>query len=120
MLDDVFYELWDEGFIYEEDENGFNMSYGEYAAINKHFEECLLEEFDKHTDLEEALEFLTKTIDDASDDVRLFFVMDEYDNFYYYIDENEDGEKTIELTNIPDVLKGRIETMLENSYLMVA
>lgn len=120
MLDKIFYELLENGFIYDEDENGMNMSYGEYGAINKHFEECLLEEFDKYTELEDALEFLIETRDNASDDVRLFFAMDEYDNFYYYIDENEDGERTIELVNIPENLKDRINELLENSCLMAA
>ena len=42
-LTDSFYELVNDGFIYDEDENGKNMSYGEYVAVIEYLKEEFLD-----------------------------------------------------------------------------
>lgn len=108
MLDKLFNDLRDDGFIYDTDENGYNMSYGEYAAVNDAFENTLLEEVKSYTGFEEAADKL-KELTDCSDDVRIFFNMEEYDNFNYYI--NDDG--TIEMWSVPESLKEFFEELKE-------
>ena len=108
MLDKLFDELRDEGFIYDTDENGHQMSYGEYAAVNQAFEETLLEEVQSYTDFESAADAL-KDLMDCSDDVRCFFYAEQYDNFDYYIEE--DG--TVELYSVPETLKDFFEELKE-------
>lgn len=108
MLNKLFHELWEDGYIYDTDENGYNMSYGEYAAVNDAFENTLLEEVKSYTDFEEAADKL-KELTDCSDDVRIFFNMEEYDNFNYYI--NDDG--TIEMWSVPETLKDFFEGLKE-------
>lgn len=111
MLNEIFYELFAEGFIYDEDENGLNMSYGEYAAIQCHFQEKLIEAFESYNDFESAMEFLTSEVKSAGDDVSLFFDLEEYQNIYYYIDEDE---KTVEICYIPEAVKDRVNSLLED------
>ena len=41
MLDRIFYQLLEDGFIYDIDNNGKNMSYGEYFAIQNYFIELI-------------------------------------------------------------------------------
>lgn len=109
MLDKLFNDLRDDGFIYDTDENGYNMSYGEYAAVNEAFENLLLEEVKSCYDFEEAVEEL-KNLLDCSDDVRCFFYAEEYEDFDYEIDD-ETG--TVELYNVPEKLKEFFEELKE-------
>lgn len=109
VLDKLFNELWHEDYIYiEPDENGYDMSYGEYAAIQDEFEKTLLNEVLSHHELEDAAEAL-KDMVCCSDDVRVFFDTEEYDDFDYYIED--DG--TVELYSVPSTLKEFFETLKE-------
>lgn len=108
MLDKLFDELRDEGFIYDTDENGLCMSYGEYAAVNQAFEEALLEEVQSYTDFESAADAL-KDLMDCSDDVRCFFYTEQYEDFDYSIED--DG--TIDMWNVPETLKDLFEELKE-------
>ena len=105
-LTSLFYGLIEEGYIYEEDENGHNMSYGEYAAIEEygwdHISNGLVGIYDKLEWLETAKEI----IDSADDDAAMFFGLNE-DDRYMYIDEDdpdrsEMSERMRELYNAVD------------------
>ena len=109
MLDRLFNDLRDDGFIYDTDENGHQMSYGEYAAINEAFENLLLNEVKSCYDFEEAAETL-KDLVDCSDDVRCFFYVEEYEDFDYDIDEDTG---TVDMYNVPDTLKEFFEELKE-------
>ena len=82
-----FYELIDEGFIYDTDEKGFNMSYGEYFAIQEYGWELIKEELTGIYNIIEFLETAQELIDTADDDTRMFFGI-ELDG-YIYIDEED-------------------------------
>lgn len=110
MLDKLFNELRDAGYIYETNENGRNMSYGEYAAVNAAFENMLLAEVKGCTDFESAAEEL-KELTDCSDDVRCFFYVEEYEDFDYEIDEDTG---TVELYNVPETLREFFEELKED------
>ena len=75
-LTSLFYDLINDGFIYEEDENDLNMSYGEYAAIYDHFfnaiVEDLKEEVGYNATIEELTEKYNEIIATADDDTRMF------------------------------------------------
>lgn len=109
MLDKLFNELWHEGYIYETDENGYNMSYGELIAIQDEFEKTLLDEVKSCTDFESAAETL-KDMMCCGDDVRIFFYTEPYDDFDYYIED--DG--TVELYNVPETLREFFEELKED------
>jgi hypothetical protein len=108
MLERLFYELIEEGFIYDTDENGLGMSYGEYAAINDEIENTLVNEMLNCDDLETAIETLESLLS-CSDDVRLFCYLEEYDEMYCYI--NDDG--SVQLYNVPARLKDFFEELKE-------
>lgn len=108
VLDQLFYEIWSEGYIYDEDENGHNMSYGEYAAIAAEFEEAVLNQVRFCTDFEDAAETLKDTMN-CTDDVRCFFNSEEYDNFDYYINDNG----IVEMWSVPSTLKELFEELKE-------
>ena len=109
MLDKLFNELRDAGHIYETNENGRTMSYGEYAAVNTAFENKLLKAVKSCYDFEEAAEELKELVD-CSDDVRAFFYVEEYEDFDYEIDE-ETG--TVDMYNVPEKLKEHFEELKE-------
>lgn len=112
LLNETFDELYSEGYIYNEpDENGLDMSYGEYAAIDSCFEEQLVNMITDIDDLEKAAEVLQETIENATDDVRLFFALSLYDDFYCYIDEDE---RTVDLYAVPDSLKEHFDNLLKD------
>lgn len=96
ILDKRFYELIDEGYIYDEDENGMNMSYGELVAVSDDLWETLENELKYYDDFPNAYEAYTEIMDNTSDDTKMFMgVSDEY--FYFEINEDEgtysvDGE----------------------------
>lgn len=108
MLERLFYELIDEGFIYETDENGLGMSWGELAAVNDEIEDTLVDEMLRCIDLEDALETLENLLS-CSDDVRLFCCLAEYDEMYCCI--NDDG--SVELYDAPERLKDFFEELKE-------
>lgn len=86
-LTDVFYDIWQDGYIYDEDENGMNMSYGEYAAISDYFWECIEDELSNYYGFEEKLEAWNDILSTATDDVYLFWNWDQDNDFYFDIDE---------------------------------
>lgn len=109
FLNKLFDELRDDGYIYTEDENGQAMSYGEYAAVNREFEENLLDQILRIGEFEEAADALIDMMDGTIDDVRIFFDSKEYDDFGYNI--NEDG--TVELWSVPETLKEFFDELKE-------
>ena len=99
ILDEVFYELYYDGFIYDEDENGHNMSYGEYAAIDNYIGETL-EEHLENMSFEEAIEELKYQIETCGDDVTMFFGVEDLrerlSNLGFEELEEEDPERSDE------------------------
>lgn len=85
-LTDIFYDLVERGFIYDEDENGYNMSYGEYVAIADYGYNLIIEELEQYTDPIEWLYALKDILDTADDDASMFLLTDE--NWMYIDDEN--------------------------------
>lgn len=110
LLNNLFNDMREEGYIYDQDENGQGMSYGEFFAINTAFEEILCDEILHIHDLEEAAETLREIMGNTSDDVRVFFNAEEYDDFDCYIDEDK---KTVELCSVPQLLKAHFEELVE-------
>jgi hypothetical protein len=96
ILDKRFYELVDEGYIYDEDEDGMNMSYGELVAVSDDLWETLEDELKYYDDFQEAYDVYMEIMDNTSDDAKMFMTgSDEY--FYFEADEDEgtysvDGE----------------------------
>lgn len=96
ILDKRFYELIDEGYIYDEDENGINMSYGELVAVSDDLWETLENELKYYDDFQQAYDVYMDIMDNTGDDTKMFMSgADEY--FYFYINEDEgtysvDGE----------------------------
>lgn len=94
-LTDLFYGLIDDGFIYDEDENGLNMSYGEYIAIAEYFFEniieALREEVGYNTTIEELADKYNELIVTADDDTRMFAGIGDDDTVVYpeYYRDNE-------------------------------
>ena len=64
-LTDEFYRLIDDGYIYEEDENRRNMSYGEYAAIADYLWGFVEDEVAKCNDFEDAYDTYIQIIETA-------------------------------------------------------
>ncbi len=85
-LTDKFYELIDMGYIYEEDENGHNMSYGEYAAISDWLIDSALECLNGY-DFIEDLESMHDTLESADDDTRMFMGDWFFEEFYDFYDD---------------------------------
>lgn len=88
-LTDVFYDLWEDGYIYDEDEDGHNMSYGEYAAISDYFWECVEDELSNYYGFESKLDAWNEILSTADDDVFMFWNWDQ-DNFEFYFDIDEE------------------------------
>lgn len=84
-LTHLFYELLNEGYIYEENEDGLNMSYGEYAAICDYALDEIKSSLSGIYDIIEFLEKAEKIIESADDDAKMFFGLTD-DNSYIYID----------------------------------
>lgn len=86
----VFNYLCEKGFIYENNEKGYNMSYGEYAAIDDFFKERINEAFEGIYDFIEAWNLWKDILDTYTDDVSLFMCLDEEElDFYFDYDEEE-------------------------------
>jgi hypothetical protein len=86
-LTEKFYDLIEEGYIYDEDENGLNMSYGEYVAIQEYGLELIEEELTGIYNIIEFLETAKELIDTADDDTRMFFGIELDEDIY--IDEED-------------------------------
>ena len=85
-LTDVFYDLYNSGYIYDEDENGHNMSYGELAAISDYFWGLVEEELESYYTFEEKIDAFTDIVNSADDDTLMFWNWD--GDFYFEIDED--------------------------------
>lgn len=86
-LTDVFYDLIDDGYIYDEDENGKNMSYGEYVAISDYFWEVIEDELSNYYGFEDKLDAFIEMNNSADDDTRMFWGWDADNDFYFDVDE---------------------------------
>lgn len=113
-LTERFYEMWQDGFIYDDDPDnpGMGMSYGELAAVSAEFDECIQDAIDAADTFEEALANLKEVTDNGTagaggDDVSVFYSLDEFiQNLFYnvrdtYFEDEETGEFGTVLT-IPD------------------
>jgi len=115
ILDKRFYELVDEGYIYDEDEDGMNMSYGELASVSDELWETLEDELKYYDDFQEAYDVYMEIMDNTSDDAKMFMTgSDEY--FYFEVDEDEgtysvDGE-------VPFVLEKLFKQFQKNTDLV--
>lgn len=115
ILDERFYELVDEGYIYDEDEDGMNMSYGEFVAVSDDLWETLEDELKYYDDFQEAYDVYMDIMDNTGDDAKMFMTgSDEY--FYFEADEDEgtysvDGE-------VPFVLEKLFKQFQKNTDLV--
>lgn len=89
ILDKEFYDLVEEGYIYDEDENGMNMSYGEYATVSDDLWEVLEDELKRYRDFPSAYDAYVEIMNNTSDDAKLFMGVSDEDYFYFSIDEDE-------------------------------
>ena len=80
-LTDIFYELLGEGYIYEEDEDGLNMSYGEYAAICEYVWDKIKSSLSGIYDIIEFLETASEIFETADDDACMFFGLNDDEKF---------------------------------------
>lgn len=114
-LTDVFYDLYENGYIYEEDENGYNMSYGEYMAISDYMWEKVEEELEQYRDFESAYEAFQDIVNSADDDTKMFWGYSDDDDFYFYADYDNGTYSTS--GECPDVLKDRFKEFQQNTEL---
>lgn len=98
-----FYKLYDEGYIYDEDENGRNMSYGEYLAISDYLWEFVEDELKYYRNFADAYEAYDEIIGTADDDTKMFMGISDDDYFYFSIDE-DNGTYSVD-GECPEVLK---------------
>lgn len=113
LLDDVLMELVEEGYIYEEDEDGYNMSQGEYITIADYFTD-VIEKSLPHTGFIDDYEALQKMLDDASDDPKMFMspdIVDMMDEYFFEIDEDTGEIK--EYGECPYILKQERDDFME-------
>ena len=89
ILDKEFYNLVEEGYIYDEDENGMNMSYGEYASVSDDLWEVLADELKRYRDFPSAYDAYEEIMNNTSDDAKMFMGVSDDDYFYFSIDEDE-------------------------------
>ena len=118
-LNKIFDELWDAGYIYDEDENGRGMSYGEICAVDDYLWESLIEELNSYNNIIEKIDAYNNIIKNAVDDVWLFMSIDE-DDAYVWIDYDE-YNNTIDYSNIPEMFREELEMfIIENDIEKVA
>ena len=89
ILDDELYDLIEQGYIYDEDENGMNMSYGEYVAVSDDLWETLENELEYYRDFPSAYDAYNEIMDNTSDDAKMFMGISDDDYFYFEINEDE-------------------------------
>ena len=106
ILDDEFYDLVEQGYIYDEDENGMNMSYGEYAAVSDDLWEVLADELNRYRDFPSAYDAYEEIMNNTGDDAKMFMGVSDDDYFYFSIDEDE-GTYTF---------SGEVPSVLEKSF----
>ena len=90
-LEKRFYEMCDDGFIYNESEDGKAMSYGEYAAVADELQDTLEDKL-SGLPFDQKLDVLRDELR-CSDDVRIFLDLEPYEDFLSNIYEEEiDGK----------------------------
>jgi hypothetical protein len=105
-LTSVFYELIEDGFIYETNENGTGMSYGELAEISNYFWELVEAEL-LGLDIIDKIETYISILKTADDDTAGFMGLDdELLGAYFYYDEDE---RTIDYYGLPDFLESELK-----------
>lgn len=106
ILDKRFYELVDEGYIYDEDENGMNMSYGEYFAVSDDLWETLENELEHYRDFPSAYDAYNEIMNNTGDDAKMFMGVSDDDYFYFEINEDENTYS----------FSGEVPTVLEKLF----
>lgn len=106
ILDDEFYDLIEQGYIYDEDENGMNMSYGEYVAVSDDLWETLENELEYYRDFPSAYDAYNEIMDNTSDDAKMFMGISDDDYFYFEINEDENTYS----------FSGEVPTVLEKLF----
>ena len=109
MLDSIFYQLLEDGFIYDTDSNGKNMSYGEYLAIQNYFIELIEERIEECVDFLEVVDFIEKEVKGCIDDVKLFVNLEDFEDFYFYLD---DYNKEITAYNVPKIIENKFNDFI--------
>ncbi len=118
-LTNEFYNLIEKGYIYEEDENGMNMSYGELADVANELWVLVDEEVECYDSIIDQVEAYLKIINSADDDTAMFMGLDdELLGAYFYYDE-DDG--TIDYYGLPEYFIEKLnEYAIENDLKCVA
>jgi len=114
-LEQRFDELREEGYIYEVDENGQGMSYGEFSAINDDLQMTLEEGYADLT-FPDTVDYLKSELN-SGDDVFLFVNVSKYEEFLDNLETIEvDGTDYYRLYKTPDNVP---ETLMEkyNDYV---
>lgn len=106
ILDDEFYDLIEQGYIYDEDENGMNMSYGEYIAVSDDLWETLENELKDYRDFPSAYDAYNEIMGNTSDDAKMFMGISDDDYFYFEINEDENTYS----------FSGEVPTVLEKLF----
>jgi hypothetical protein len=106
ILDDELYDLIEQGYIYDEDENGMNMSYGEYVAVSDDLWETLENELEYYRDFPSAYDAYNEIMDNTSDDAKMFMGVSDDDYFYFEINEDENTYN----------FSGEVPTVLEKLF----
>lgn len=106
ILDDELYDLIEQGYIYDEDENGMNMSYGEYVAVSDDLWETLENELEYYRDFPSAYDAYNEIMDNTSDDAKMFMGVSDDDYFYFEINEDENTYS----------FSGEVPTVLEKQF----
>jgi hypothetical protein len=106
ILDDEFYDLIEQGYIYDEDENGMNMSYGEYSAVADDLWEVLEDELKYYRDFPSAYDAYEEIMNNTSDDAKMFMGVSDDDYFYFEINEDENTYS----------FSGEVPTVLEKLF----
>ena len=115
-LSSVFYDLYEDGTIYNEpDENGMDMSYGEIAAVDAYMWSLVEDELSQYYTFEEKLEAFKEIVDSADDDTLMFWTWDRDNDFYFNIDE--DAETYSFYGTLPECLRESWEDFKRTTYL---
>jgi len=115
ILNDELYDLIDEGYIYDEDEdeNGMNMSYGEYVAVSDDLWETLENELEHYRDFPSAYDAYNEIMDNTDDDAKMF--MGVSDDDYFYFEMNEDENTYSFSGEVPTVLEKQFKKFLKET-----
>ena len=89
-MTEEFYKLVDNGYIYEEDSDGYNMSYGEYADVSGMLWSVVESELSSCNSMEEAYDKWCDLVDSADDDTKMFWGLSEEEEYFeFWVDRDE-------------------------------